>query len=526
MWNFSSEAIQAQLERITASPEFVNGPKLRQFLSYVVEQTLQGHTDKIKQYTIAVEALGYGRDFDPTNNTTVRILAGRLRRALERYYRIHESADPIRIDIPKGSYVPVFTDIQSVETISESSPVTASLPHEPIEPAIAVFDFENLNNQEEHNYLVKGLTAEILTSLTRFTGLSVVGPLAQRKDQSIDYRKLSREYGATFALRGWIRSYGSIIRITTDLIEIPTGSSPWGRTFEFDLDKTSLFEIEDQVASQVSGVIADSLGVIFRKLHSESYQNHIKLNDVTSAVLAYNNFWTTEAPQDFEKANRAINHALASNPDNALLVALQSNIYYGDVIHEFNLVPDAFSKMEELALKAVSLDPDLQIAQYNLVVQHGFRGRAKQCIEATRKVVAMNPNHARILAGCAVQVASVGAYDLGLELIDRARRLNPQFPSWYFFVNYLADFHNENYENAWVNAQLIHVEGTLWHPLLRAAVLGKLGRADEAKPLVDELLQIKPEFRERPREYLRRLFVIDEHVDMIWDGLLRAGIQD
>ena len=123
-------------------------------------------------------------------------------------------------------------------------------------------------------------------------------------------------------------------------------------------------------------------------------------------------------------------------------------------------------------------------------------------------------------------MASVGAYELGLELIERARRLNPQFPSWYFFVDYLVDFHNAEYEQAWENAQLIHVEGTLWHPLLRAAVLGKLGRIDEAKPHTDELLQIKPNFPQKPREYLTRLFVIDEHIDMIWDGLLKAGIQD
>jgi len=56
--------------------------------------------------------------------------------------------------------------------------------------------------------------------------------------------------------------------------------------------------------------------------------------------------------------------------------------------------------------------------------------------------------------------------------------------------------------------------------------LGKLGRANEAKPFVDELLQIKPDFPQQPREYIRRLFVTDEHVDMIWDGLLKAGIQD
>jgi len=111
-----------------------------------------------------------------------------------------------------------------------------------------------------------------------------------------------------------------------------------------------------------------------------------------------------------------------------------------------------------------------------------------------------------------------------MELIEKAKRLNPHYPGWYFFINYVVNFHNEQYELAWADTQLIHVEGLLWHPIFRAAVLGKLSRVDEAKPFIDELLQIKTDFRQRPREYIRRLFVTDEHVDMIWDGLLKAGI--
>ncbi|MDJ0957959.1 MAG: hypothetical protein QNI91_13910 [Arenicellales bacterium] len=530
MWNFSSDAIQAQLERILASPEFVNAPKLGQFLRYVVGQTLSGHPDRIKQYTIAMEGLGYGKGFDPTTNTIVRILAGRLRRALEQYYVSHGSADPIRIRIPKGRYIPTFIDnVSPTATIdgSENTPtVPEKSPPEFAQPTVAIFEFDNLGDKASDALIATGLSGEILVALTRFSELTILGPLVRTKGQPIDYQKLGREYGATFALRGWTRSYGSIIRITTDLIEVRTGGSPWGRTFEFDLDKTSLFEIEDEVTSKVVGVIADGLGVIFRKLQSESYQEHIKLNDVTLAVLAYNNAWARHTRQDWEQANTAVSQAQALHPDNALLVALQSNIYYADVLHGLDIEPDALSKMEGMALKAVALDPNLQIAQYNLVVQNAFFGRVDQCVEVAQKVVRMNPNHARILAGCAVATTSVGAYELGLELIERAKQLNPNYPGWYFFINYVVAFNNAQYEQAWSHAQLIYVGDLLWEPIFRAAVLGKLGRADEAKPFIDELLRIKPDFRQRPHEYIRRLFVTDDHVDMIWDGLLKAGIKD
>jgi adenylate cyclase len=203
---------------------------------------------------------------------------------------------------------------------------------------------------------------------------------------------------------------------------------------------------------------------------------------------------------------------------------LQSNAYYGDVIYELNLVPDAFSKMEDLAHKAVALDPNLQIARYNLVVQHAFFGRAREAAEEARKVAAMNPNRARIIAGCGSELTTVGEYDLGKELIERAQRLNRHYPSWYHFVDYLIYFRHKRYAQAWPEALKIHAEGVLWHPLLRAAALGKLGRTEEARGYLYELLEMRPDFPARSREIIRLIFVLDEHIDMIWDGLRKAGM--
>ncbi len=110
MTSISSDRVKAQLERILASSEFMGGERLGQFLRYVVEQTLNGQSGSIKQYSVAVEAFGYGADFDPQSNPIVRMEAKRLRRALDLYYLTHGIEDPVRIDIPKGRYVPVFLD--------------------------------------------------------------------------------------------------------------------------------------------------------------------------------------------------------------------------------------------------------------------------------------------------------------------------------------------------------------------------------------------------------------------------------
>ncbi len=528
MASISSDRVKAQLDRILSSAEFRSGERLCQFLSYVVEQALNGQSGSIKQYTVAVEAFGYGDDFDPQSNPIVRMEARRLRRALDLYYLTHGNEDPIRIDIPKGRYVPVFLDNPVTSEASDSSECSSPNPAQTTldtsEPAIAVVMFENLNEENDYFFFARGLTAEILFSLTRFSGLSVLGPLTQAEGQPIDYYKFSHEYGARFVLQGWVRCYGSKIRITTDLTDASTGKKQWSNTFGYDLEETSLFEIEDEVAGQVAGIIADGAGIIFKKLQSETYPKHIKFSDVTMAVLRYNNAMVTLAPWDWESAIVALNDALADQPENALLLAMLANSYYADALFEMNLVPDSSSKMEGLAREAVSLDPDLQLARYNLVVINAFFDRPHKCIARAKKVVAMNPNHPRVLAGTAVAVTSVGGYELGWEFIETAKRLNPHYPSWYHFVNYLVHFRNAQYEAAWEEAQKIHMKGTWLHPLFRAAILGKLGRAEKAKPYVNDLLATKPDFLKRPREIIKLLFVLDEHVGMIWDGLCEAGL--
>jgi len=105
---FSADEVHGQCARIGDSAVFRDSLRLKCFLSFVVEMTLAGKCGRIKAYTIAVEALGRGADFDPQNDPIVRVEAGRLRQALSRYYAEEGRGDRIIIDLPRGSYVPTF----------------------------------------------------------------------------------------------------------------------------------------------------------------------------------------------------------------------------------------------------------------------------------------------------------------------------------------------------------------------------------------------------------------------------------
>jgi hypothetical protein len=98
-----------QLTRILNNSEFNAPEREHRFLSYIVEETLSGRSDRIKAYTIGVEVFGRATTFNPQLDPIVRIEAAHLRRALERYYLTDGQADSIVITIPKGGYVPTFS---------------------------------------------------------------------------------------------------------------------------------------------------------------------------------------------------------------------------------------------------------------------------------------------------------------------------------------------------------------------------------------------------------------------------------
>jgi hypothetical protein len=102
------EDIYAALARICASRPFDTSPKLTSFLRFVVESTLAGHGDRLKGYTVGVEALGRAVSFDPQVDPIVRVEAIRLRAALARYYSGAGADDPVVIDMPRGRYVAQF----------------------------------------------------------------------------------------------------------------------------------------------------------------------------------------------------------------------------------------------------------------------------------------------------------------------------------------------------------------------------------------------------------------------------------
>ena len=116
------DQISAQLERILSSPGFASADRASRFLRFVVERTIAGEGDQLKEYVIGREVFDRGDDYDPRVDSIVRVEAGRLRSKVDEYYAGPGRSDNIIIQLRRGSYAPAF------EPRTDAQPLTGIVP--------------------------------------------------------------------------------------------------------------------------------------------------------------------------------------------------------------------------------------------------------------------------------------------------------------------------------------------------------------------------------------------------------------
>jgi adenylate cyclase len=522
--------VSAQLERILASSDFLASNRHSQFLRYVVEHSLNGKSGHIKQYTVAVEALGYNDDFDPQSNPTVRILARRLRRSLDQYYSAQGIEDPIRIEIPKGTYAPIFSEYQIESKLPASpecpSPVVAPKPIEAFKPSIAVMMFACLAPKDEHDYVATGLTEEIIIALTLFPDFLVIGPLSRDviHRQEMDSLSIGQNYGVRFVLDGTIRGQGEMFRLTVRLTDTISGQQLWGQTLDCGLVNGSILESESNVVDQIVATIADSYGVIPRTLTKESLALRNESPEVYQAILHYYHYFRVLTQEAYTDAMNALEKAVQHNPDHALATAALGDLVASTYLFGYEDDESLLVRAETLGRKGVALDPNSQVARFTMALIHFLKFQRSLFLDEVNQCLQLNPNNAHFIAVLSLHVGMVGEWDRAMNLMDKAMRLNPHHPGWFHIVGFMNSYRQGDYDLALVEARRFNTPDFFWDPLIRAAVLGQLDRPSEAKNAVDELLALMPDFYLRGRSLIRRLAYLDEHVEILRDGLCKAGI--
>jgi len=129
----------------------------------------------------------------------------------------------------------------------------------PDKPSIAVLPFANMSGDPEQEYFADGMVEEIITALSRIRWLFVIARNSSftYEGRAIDVKQVGRELGVRYVLEGSVRKAGGRVRITAQLIDATNGAHLWADRFDGSLE--DVFELQDEVASGVAGVIEPAL---------------------------------------------------------------------------------------------------------------------------------------------------------------------------------------------------------------------------------------------------------------------------
>ncbi len=517
------EAVREQMARILAAPDFVRSRQLSAFLRFVVGKTIAGQAKEIKQYTVGVGALGRRRDFDPQTDPIVRITAGRLRRSLNRYYHLHGAADPIIIEIPTGTYVPAFCWNENAEARRKEAPQpTRPRPAASVTPTLALLSFEARRSDDEQRFFGDSLGEELAIALHRFHHLQVVGPLS-RESTEVDtgnLQAMARHYHADFVFGGRVLKSGDRVKIVVRLMDARTGKLLWSEIYSSQGDG-DLFEFGEDVIHRIAATLLDTYGVIPRIFLRRAV--HLQKEFcVYQAILQYSRYLIADIGHPEDDAIQALQEAIIIAPNNALLKALLSDLYL--MMYQYGADKSFLTRGETLGKESLRLDPQCHFAHFTMAFIPYFYGQKELFIRQMRAAAHHNAYNPIVLASAGLHLGVVGEWEEGSSLMSRAIQLNPNFPGWYYGLPFLDAYRHGRFEEALELAKQFNSPRFFWDPLIRAATLGQLGCVEEARTAAQELLEIFPDFTTNGRELMLRALFTEELVEMLLEGLDKAGL--
>ena len=523
----SREAIRAQLDRILASREFHATEKMRDFLRFVVEETLTGGKHRIKGYTIATQVFGRGEDFDPAHDPIVSIQARRLRRSLERYYLVAGGRDPVHIDLPKGRYIPRFTAQNLAERAHDTgTEALGAGEHFLAGPTLAVVPLEDLTANPEQQFLTIGLTNELVTELNRFQDIVVIPCEANSRADGTSGAGVDRS-GALrprFTLRGSVRSDLQNVRVAMQLTDAADGRQLWAEAYTHPLEASRLIATQEEIARSVVAAIASEYGIIARRLAAESRKKPPAELHTYEAMLRYYTHQISPSPDSGQVCLLALQRAAEREPEYgpvwSALATLHCQMYSMDVPS----VADPLETALRYARLGVSLEPGSQLARLILAYASYLADDSEAFEQETETALALNPNSPYTVGAIGYFHVMRGSFERGLPMLERAIAVNPCHPDWFHAGRVIHLLSGRDFEGALAELDQHDPFFSFWLPLVRASILGNLGRLDEAGDLLHQVQEHKPDFAPRARELMRRSLKIDTLIDDLIDGLRTAGM--
>ncbi len=390
---------------------------------------------------------------------------------------------------------------------------------------VAVLPFKSSGDAEMESF-ANGLGEEITTGLSRFRYLSVVASAAaaRLKEETGDERALGAKLGARYVLEGSIRKGGSGIRVSAQLVDTQTRTQLWAETYNRDLEASTIFAAQDDIAAHIVATVADSYGVLVRSMRAAMRQKADA--ELTPVEWQFQYFAYREqiTPSAHAAIKSRLKLAVERDDTQSDLWGCLAEIYVDEYAFGFQDDATSLDRALTAARRAVEIDRSNQFALVALAQVHFFRQDLAAFFPATERAMTLNPLNSDALGILGLQIVHTGEFERGTAIVRRAMELNANHAGWMHFAPLWDHFHKGEYEQALECANRVDVPGFFWPFLVMASACGHLGRPVEAAAAVRDLLVLDSEFAAHARSKVATWHFASGLMDPILDGLRKAGL--
>ncbi|MBM3529582.1 MAG: tetratricopeptide repeat protein [Alphaproteobacteria bacterium] len=558
------DEIRAEIDRITVSDVFSRSPQLGSFLRFVVEAVLHCKADRIKAYTIGVEVLRRDAKFDPQLDPIVRVEATRLRRAIERYYSGPGAADPVIVDLPRGSYVPTFRrrEFEPEGVLQRAIPgavprlpspvalglgaaliVVAALAaaflthgdndqararpeaYAPMNgtprpgdgmPVVHVYVPQVLSSGLDNVRLIASMFDAMKAAFPRFgtTNLLFENPAAAAAG-TIDYGLFSTIDG----IPGRPRS------VQLRLVDAGDGLTVWSGDYQFSADRQETGAVEKRIAAEIASRLFQPFGVIRahqRTKHLSSNAGDPRYRCVVEASESFRSF----DPRQHVGARDCLEQLIARHPDFADGFAYLAALYYREFQLGFGAKAGdapALDRGLRVARRAIELNPESARAYQMLFAVLFGRRDLDAAFAAGERALALNPFDRIIVSDYGGRLILVGQVERGMAYMQQVGDIGAIRPSWYHFYVFLGHYLTGDVAGAASEASQITVPPFPLGYVARALAVGAQGDRAAARRELERLHALYPAWRDDARQQLLRFIPANDVSDRLLRELAELG---
>jgi TolB-like protein len=522
---FSDAQVHDQIQRIFRCPAFSVSDILRRFLSYIVDETLYGRSNTIKEYTIAVNVLNKPVSFKPQHDAIVRIHAGRLRRALNYYYKEQGIGDLIEITIPKGTYVPVFGNFQPVEPKPDAEPVPEIQQNSNDTITIAIMPFKTFEKDKSRLAFADGLGQQLSAEFGRFPDFSVIAYYTTRQLslKNKEIHELASDFGAQFIVTGNVQFEARRLRVAVQLTDAHNGAQIWTELYHYNYAPSNLFEVADDLITHIIAALGDFNGLIIQQISKGLIRN--KSGKPYSVMLSwYHDFYATFNKGSFKKAYAAMEDAVEQDPANENAWAFLGELAL--LAFLFNQSTRGTPTIQGLkcAHNALKINPLSQHAHITLGMANIFLNNKQAALDSLEYALALNPNASGLIGIIGCLMICAGEYSRGIELIRESIERNKSYPSCFDLFVSLYHFKLKEYSLAYQQVEKSGISELVLNAVLRVSFLVNIGRKSEAYEMMKVFKGFQINKTWISREQISRFLLDQDLVENLYDGLKAINV--